>query len=127
MEQMVGNERRFQMKLPKFFKKDKEVTKDMNTELDSRKWEAMKKLRDAETPEEKAKWAELLRTYYQTEIAKNASEQKKSWFESETVRVLLAGGFGTLQILLILYGEDVGGKIMNGRVAQYIMKLRNRV
>lgn len=115
------------MKLPKFFKKDKEVAKDMNAELDSRKWEAMEKLRDAETPEEKAKWADLLRTYYQTEIASNAAKQKKSWFESETVRVLLAGGFGTLQILLILYGEDVGGKLMNGRVAQYIMKLRNRV
>ena len=115
------------MKLPKFFNKNKEQVKDMGVELDARKWEAMEKLREAETPEEKAKWADLLRTYYQTEIASNAAKQKKSWMESETVRVLLAGGFGTLQILLILYGEDVAGKLMNGKPGQFIMKLRNRV
>lgn len=115
------------MKLPKFFNKKTEKTRDMSAQFDERKWEAMQNLKNAETPEEKAKWAELLKTLYQTEIAKSASEQKKSWFESETIRVLIAGGFGTAQILLILYGEDVGGKLMNGRVAQYIMKLRNRV
>lgn len=114
------------MKLPKFFEK-KEDKATIEKEFDSRKWEAMQNLKAATTPEDKAKWAELLKTLYQTEIAKNASEQKKSVWESETARVLLAGGFGTLQILLILYGEDVGGKLMNGRVAQYITKLRNRV
>lgn len=115
------------MKLPKFFNRKKEAAKDMSAEFDARKWEAMEALKNASDPEEKAKWAELLKTYYQTEIAANGAKQKKSWLESETVRVLIAGGFGTAQILLILYGEDVGGKLMNGRVAQYIMKLRNRV
>lgn len=114
------------MQLPKIFKK-KEEPATMAKEFDARKWEAMEKLKDAKTPEEKAKWADLLKSYYQTEIAANAAEQKKSWFESETIRVLIAGGFGTLQILLVLYGEDVAGKLMNGRLAQYIMKLRNRV
>ena len=114
------------MKLPKFFKKTEDKP-SMEKEFDQRKWEAMNGLKNAKTPEEKAEWAKLLKDLYQTEIAKNASEQKKSIWESETARVLIAGGFGTLQILLILYGEDVGGKLMNGRVAQYIMKLRNRV
>jgi len=115
------------MRLPKFFRKKKDDTPTMDCEFDSRKWEAMQKLKEADTPEEKAKWAELLKTLYQTEIAKEASEQKKSIWESETVRVLLAGGFGTLQIILILYGEDACGKLINGRCAQYITKLRNRV
>ena len=114
------------MNLPKIFKK-KDEQPTMESEFDARKWEAMKALRDATTAEEKTKWAELLKSLYQTEIAGNAAKQKKSLWESETARVLLAGGFGTLQILLILYGEDVGGKLMNGRVAQYIMKLRGRV
>lgn len=114
------------MKLAKFFSK-KEEKPTMASEFDARKWEAMQNLKAAETAEEKAKWAELLKTLYQTEIAKSASEQKKSVWESETARVLLAGGFGTLQILLILYGEDVGGKLLSGRPAQWITKLRSRV
>lgn len=113
------------MKLPKFFKKEKKAT--VEEEFSQEIYEAVQKLKAAETPEEKQKWAELLKTYHQTEVAANAAKQKKSWLESETVRVLIAGGFGTLQILLILYGEDVGGRLMNGRVAQYITKLRNRV
>lgn len=113
------------MKLPKFFRK-KECD-DLDEEYLARVKEAMEKLRDAETPEEKQKWADLLKTLHQAEIAANGAKQRKSWMESETVRVLLAGGFGIVQIVLILYGEDFGGKIMNGRCAQYITKLRNRV
>lgn len=113
------------MKLPKFFKKAEQS--NMKKEFDQRTWEAMQKLKNAETPEEKEKWANLLKTIYQAEIASEAVKQKKSWWESETVRVMIAGGFGIAQIGMILYGEDVHGKLMNGKVAQYIMKLRNRV
>lgn len=113
------------IRLPKFMKKEKGP--NIDTEFSLRIFDAMNRMKEAETPEEQKEWAEVLKGLYQAEVAKAAAEQKKHWWkDSEVVKVLLAGGFGLAQIGLILYGEDVGGKLLNGKAAQFIMKLRNR-
>lgn len=84
----------------------------------------LKLLMEEEDPEVRKQLAENLKAIRQAEIAEAAAKQKKSIWSRIDPNVLLAGGFGTAQILIILFGEKAGS-LLNGRCAGFITKMKN--